>query len=236
MGEHTIEIYADGADIEQMKHTYKDGKICGFITNPSLMKKANVSNYTSFVEEVVNTFHETPISFEVFSDDFVQMKKEAIKLTSFGDNIFVKIPIMNSKGESSIPLIRELSNQGIKLNVTAVFTIEQVKDIVSALNENTESIVSVFAGRTADTGVDPLGIMEASAELCHSKNNVKLLWASPREVLNIVQANKVGADIITCTPELIGKMDNFGKDLTQYSKETVQMFLEDSQSLNYSIL
>lgn len=231
-----VAIYADGADIKQMKETYEGGKVTGFTTNPSLMKKAGVSDYTNFAKEVVREFPDVPVSFEVFADDFETMKKEAEKIDTFGENVFVKIPVMNSKGESSVPLIKELSAQGIKLNVTAIFTVEQVKNVVEVLTEGTENIVSVFAGRIADTGIDPIDIMKKSAEICHSKEGVKLLWASPREVLNIIQANDVGSDIITCTPDLIKKMDGIGKDLEEYSKETVQMFLKDSTSLGYSVL
>lgn len=231
-----ISIYADGADINQMKEIYESGKVTGFTTNPSLMKKAGVSDYTTFAKEVVKEFPDVPVSFEVFADNFEIMKKEAEKINTFGENVFVKIPVMNSKGESSVPLIKELSAQGIKLNVTAVFRVEQVKNVVEALTEGTENIVSVFAGRIADTGINPIDIMKKSAEICHSKEGVKILWASPREVLNIIQANDVGADIITCTPDLIKKMDGIGKDLEEYSKETVQMFLKDSTSLGYSVL
>lgn len=231
-----VAIYADGADIEQMKETYKGGKVTGFTTNPSLMKKAGITNYISFAKEVVEEFPDVPISFEVFADDFETMKKEAEKIASFGENVFVKIPVMNSKGKSSVPLIKELSAQGIKLNVTAIFTVKQVTEVVEALSEGIENIVSVFAGRIADTGIDPIDIMKESAAICHSKSGAKLLWASPREVLNIIQADEVGADIITCTPDLIKKLDGLGKDLEQFSKETVQMFLDDSTALGYSVL
>ena len=231
-----IDIYSDGADLEQMREIYKTEKVSGFTTNPSLMKKAGIKDYNKFVKEVVTEFPHTPISFEVFGDDFETMRKEALKLEKIADNVFVKIPITNSKGETSIPLINELANEGIKLNITAIFTIEQVKQVVEVLNEDVESVVSVFAGRIADTGIDPINIMKQSAEICHSKENVQLLWASPREVLNIIQAEQIGADIITCTPDLIEKTSNFDKDLEQYSLETVQMFLEDSKALGFSIL
>lgn len=231
-----VEIYADGADITQMKETYNAGRVTGFTTNPSLMKKAGVSDYSSFAKEVVKEFPDVPVSFEVFADDFKTMKREAEKIAQFGENVFVKVPVMNSMGESSVPLIKELSSQGIKLNVTAIFTVKQVTEVVDALTEGVESIVSVFAGRIADTGIDPIDIMKTSVEICHAKSGVNLLWASPREVLNIVQANDVGADIITCTPDLIKKLDGIGKDLEQFSQETVQMFLDDSTSLGYSII
>lgn len=231
-----IEIYADGADINQMKEAYKTGKVTGFTTNPSLMKKAGVKDYKTFANEVVQEFPGTSVSFEVFGDDFEVMKQEAEVLSALGNNVYVKIPISNSKGESSVPLIKELSAKGIKLNVTAIFTVEQVEEVVEVLHPNTNNIISVFAGRIADTGVDPIPLMEESKEICDTKTGTQLLWASPREVLNIIQADEVGADIITCTPDLINKMENLGKDLKEYSLETVQMFLRDSQNLGFSII
>jgi len=231
-----VKIYADGADIEQMKKVYKSGKVDGFTTNPSLMKKAGITDYRHFTDTVIKEFPNLPISFEVFRDDFTLMKKEAEVLSSLGENVFVKIPVMNSKGESSVPLIKELSAKGLKLNVTAIFTVEQVNSVVEVLSPGTDNIVSVFAGRIADTGIDPMEIMKESKEICSNKDGTKLLWASPREVLNIIQADEVEADIITCTPELINKLDTIGKDLEQFSLETVQMFLEDSQNLGFSII
>lgn len=236
MSKLNVEIYADGADINQMKEVYKTGKVTGFTTNPSLMKQAGVTDYKTFANEVVQEFPETSISFEVFGDDFEIMKKEAEVLSSLGENVYVKIPVSNSKGESSVPLIKELSAEGINLNITAIFTVEQVKRVVEVLSPNTKNIISVFAGRIADTGVDPVSIMKESKAICDTKEGAQLLWASPREVLNIIQADQVGADIITCTPELINKMDNIGKDLEEFSLETVRMFLNDSQKLGFSII
>lgn len=230
----SIKIYLDSADLEKMKQSYATGYVSGFTTNPSLMKKAGVSSYTEFVNEVVKNFPDVPASFEVFSDDFEGMEEEAKKLTSLGENVFVKIPIMNTKGESSIPLIKKLSNEGLKLNVTAVFTLKQVKETVEVLNN--DSIVSVFAGRIADTGINPMEIIQRSAEICHSKKGVKLLWASTRELLNIFQAEEAGADIITVTPDVIAKFNLIGKDLEEYSLETVKGFYKDVQTLGYSIL
>ncbi|MBM6615338.1 transaldolase [Desemzia sp. RIT804] len=231
-----IDIYSDGAEIEKMKDSYKSGKVSGFTTNPSLMKKAGITSYTEFAQEVVAEFPSVPISFEVFSDDFEIMKKEALKIAEYGDNVFVKIPITNTKGESSIPLIHELSKEGLSLNVTAILTIDQVEETVDAFVEGTTNIVSVFAGRIADTGVDPLPIMKQSVEICQHKAGTKLLWASSREVLNILQADEIGADIITCTPDLIAKLKNIGKDLKELSLDTVKMFNTDIKSLGYSIL
>jgi len=232
----SIKIYSDGADIEKMKYSYSTGYISGFTTNPSLMKQAGIQNYKQFVKEVIKEFPDVPVSFEVFSDDFDIMEKEAKKLSSFGNNVFVKIPIMNTKGESSVPLIKKLSDEGLNLNITAVFTVKQVNDAVSALNSESKSIISVFAGRIADTGIDPMNIMKESAEICHSKKGVELLWASSRELLNIFQAQEAGADIITVTPDLISKFNLIGKNLEEYSLDTVKGFYKDVQSLGYSIL
>ena len=231
-----VAIYADGADIEQMKEVYKGGRVTGFTTNPTLMNKAGITDYKSFANDVVQEFPDVSISFEVFGDDFETMKKEAELISTLGENVFVKIPVTNSKGEPSTPLIKELSAANVKLNITALFTVEQVREVVDVLTPGTENIISVFAGRIADTGVDPMDIMRESKEICETKPGAQLLWASPREVLNIVQADEVGADIITCTPELINKLDNLGKDLNQFSLETVQMFLNDSQNLGFSII
>ena len=236
MQELTIDIYSDGADLEQMKSVFELGKVTGFTTNPSLMKKAGIDDYNRFAQRAIEAFPDVPISFEVFADDFDVMQKEAEKIATFGDNVFVKIPVMNTKGESSIPLIKKLSEQDINLNVTAVFTVDQVKEVVDALKEGVDSIVSVFAGRIADTGVDPMEIMKESAEICHKKDGVKLLWASTRELLNLYEAQESGSDIITVPPSIIKKLDNVGKDLHEYSRETVQGFADDIAELSYTIL
>jgi transaldolase len=231
-----IDIYADGADIQGMLEMYRKDYIKGFTTNPTLMKKAGVKSYTAFASEVVNKIPDRPISFEVFSDDFESMKKEALILSGYGENVFVKIPIMNSQGESSIPLISELSNEGVNLNVTAIFTTGQVQAVVDAFNEKTKNIVSVFAGRIADAGVDPEEVMKKSSAICHQKKGVMSLWASCREVFNIVQADRCGVDIITVTNDLIEKLGNLGKDLEQFSLETVQMFESDGRKLGFEII
>lgn len=231
-----IAIYADGADIEQMKKVYKEGLVKGFTTNPSLMKTAGVKDYNKFAADVVKEIPDYSISFEVFGDDFSTMEEEAKKLSKLGNNVFVKIPITNSKGESSIPLIRKLSNEGINLNITAIFTLEQVKQTVDALNEKSKSIVSVFAGRIADTGVNPETIMKESVNICKNKKNVYLLWASCREVYNIIQAQEIGVDIITVPNTIIEKLKNLGKSLEEYSLETVKEFAKDVKILGYSIL
>ncbi|MDE7310478.1 MAG: transaldolase [Eubacterium sp.] len=231
-----IAVFADGADIDGMKAEYEKGIVKGFTTNPSLMKKAGVTDYVSFSEEVVKAIPDLPLSFEVFADDFETMEKEARVIAALGDNVYVKIPITNTKGESSIPLIQRLSAYGIKLNVTAVFTLEQVRQAVDALAEGTQNIVSVFAGRIMDAGVDAEPMMKETVAVCREKAGTQSLWASCREVFNIVQADRCGVDIITVTNDLLAKIPNFGKDLAQFSLETVQMFARDGVSLGFSIL
>ena len=198
-----VEVFADGADIEEMKAAYNNKYVDGFTTNPSLMAKAGVTDYKAFAEEVVKAIPDASISFEVFADDLETMEKEAEILKQYGDNVFVKIPIVTTTGESTLPLIKKLSADNVRLNVTAVYTIEQVRDITNAVTEGVPTYVSVFAGRIADTGVDPLPLMKESVEVTHSKKGVKLLWASCREVINVIQADEIGADIITCPADVV---------------------------------
>lgn len=231
-----IKIYADGADIQEILDTYRNKTVDGFTTNPSLMKQAGVSDYKNFAKTVISQISDLPVSFEVFGDEFNTMKKEALLLSDYGKNVFVKIPIQNTKGESSLPLIQELSSAGINLNITAIFTVKQVRDVCHCVCDNSKTIVSVFAGRIADTGIDPMPIMKESAAFCHQKNNVFLLWASTREIFNLVQAEKTNCDIITIPPHLLKKKENFGMDLNQRSLETVQDFSRDIRSLGFSIL
>ncbi|MFT3985756.1 MAG: transaldolase [Lachnospiraceae bacterium] len=231
-----ITIYADGADIEGMKAEYRKGYVKGFTTNPTLMKKAGVKDYVSFAKEALSEISDLPLSFEVFADDFETMEKEAKMIAALGNNVYVKIPITNSVGESSIPLIKRLSEAGLKLNVTAMLTLKQVRDTVSAFAPGTQNIVSVFAGRIMDTGEDATVIMKEAAGICREKPGTLLLWASCREVYNIIQADACGTDIITVTNDILAKLPNIGKDLTTLSLETVQMFARDSKSLGYSIL
>ncbi|MFM1581519.1 transaldolase [Helcococcus bovis] len=231
-----IKIYADGADINGMLEEYNKGIVSGFTTNPSLMKKAGVKDYKTFAKEVTSKIKDLSVSFEVFGDDFETMKKEALILKEYGENVFVKIPIQNTKGESSIPLIKELSLLGVNVNATAIFTVEQVKEVVNAVSEESNTIISVFAGRIADLGVNPMPIMEESLKLVKTKKNVELLWASTREVYNIIQADELGVDIITVQNDLLKKMNDFGKDLNQRSLETVIDFNNDVKSLGFSIL
>ncbi|HAG69607.1 MAG TPA: transaldolase [Lachnospiraceae bacterium] len=231
-----ITVYADGADIEGMKEEYRKGYVKGFTTNPTLMKKAGVKDYMAFAREALKEIPDLPLSLEVFADDFDTMEKEAKAIAALSDNVYVKIPITDSRGQSSIPLIRKLSEEGLKLNVTAMLTLAQVREAVAAFKEGTCNIVSVFAGRILDTGVDAVPIMKEVSDICRTKPGTLSLWASCREVYNIIQADQCGTDIITVTNDILKKLPNLGKDLTQLSLETVQMFVNDGKSLGFSIL
>ena len=232
-----VEVFAGGAYIEQMKAAYKNKEVDGFTTNPSLMAKAGVTDYKAFAEEVVREIPDASISFEVFGDDLETMEKEAEILKQYGDNVFVKIPIVNTKGETTIPLIKKLSADNVRLNITAVYTLDQVKEITDAVTEGVPTYISVFAGRIADTGVDPVPMVKESVEIAHSKAGVKLLWASCREVINVIQADELGADIITCPADVVKKVNtNLGRDIEELSVDTVQGFAKDIQSSGLSIL
>ncbi|RYM02844.1 transaldolase [Sporolactobacillus sp. THM7-7] len=231
-----VKIYADGADIDDMLDAYRSGFVSGFTTNPTLMKRAGVTDYVAFAREVVEKIPDLPLSFEVFADDFTTMEKEAEKIHSFGKNVFIKIPITNTKGESSIPLIRKLQDKGYSLNITAILTTKQVEETVDALNPDVENIVSVFAGRIADSGRDPIPYMKKAVELCNQKKGAHLLWASSRELFNVYEADRLGVAIITCTPAIIEKLKKVGKTLEQVSLDTVKGFNKDIQSLGYTIL
>ncbi|EFE59950.1 transaldolase [Staphylococcus epidermidis] len=232
-----VKVFADGADIEEMKSAYKNQLVDGFTTNPSLMAKAGITDYKAFAEEVVSEIPDASISFEVFADDLPTMEKEAEILKQYGDNVFVKIPIVTTTGESTLPLIKRLSSKQVRLNVTAVYTIEQVKAITDAVTEGVPTYVSVFAGRIADTGIDPLPLMKESVKVTHSKEGVQLLWASCREVYNVIQADEIGADIITCPADVVKKVNNnLGRDIGELSVDTVKGFAKDIQSSGLSIL
>lgn len=220
-----------------MKSAYKNQLVDGFTTNPSLMAKAGVTDYKAFAEEAVSEIPDASISFEVFADDLSTMEKEAEILKQYGDNVFVKIPIVTTTGESTLPLIKSLSSKQVRLNVTAVYTIEQVKAITDAVTEGVPTYVSVFAGRIADTGIDPLPLMKEAVKVTHSKEGVQLLWASCREVYNVIQANEIGADIITCPADVVKKVNNnLGRDIGELSVDTVKGFAKDIQSSGLSIL
>lgn len=231
-----LKIFADGALLEDMLDLYKNYPfVSGFTTNPTLMKKAGVKDYNKFAKEILSVIDNMPLSFEVFADDIEEMEKEAMIISSWGKNVYVKIPITNSKGVSTKEIIKRLSDKGVKLNVTAILTLEQVEIAVESLNENVESIISVFAGRISDSGRNAMEYMKKAKDICMQKSKIELLWASPREAYNIVQAEEVGADIITCTKDLLIKYSKFGKSLEQISLETVQMFVDDANKLGYKI-
>lgn len=231
-----ISIYSDGADLGKMKESYASGFVDGFTTNPSLMKAGGVTDYLSFAKEVLTAFPEAPISFEVFGDDAETMKKEALILKDLGEHVFVKIPVIDTKGNSMAPLIKELSELGIKLNVTAITTPDQVRDAVDAFKEGTTNIVSIFVGRLNDVGTDTDDFVRESREICDTKPGSLLLWASTREVYNIVQADHLGCDIITVPPQIIGKLKNLGKSAGEISLDTVKAFQKDISELGFSIL
>ncbi len=230
-----VKIFADGADVGGMLDMYKRPYVRGFTTNPTLMRKAGISDYRAFAREVLAAIPDRPISFEVFSDDFAEMEKQAREIASWGSNVNVKIPVTNTKGEPSYGLIRTLASSGIKLNVTAVFSLEQVRDVVAHLDPKTPAYVSVFAGRIADTGRDPMPLMAAARALVHVLPQAELIWASPRELLNVFHAEAVNCDIITVTNDVLAKLSNVGKDLHQFSLETVQMFRDDAVKAGFKL-
>ena len=231
----SIKIFADGADLDDIKRLATDRHVSGFTTNPTLMRKAGVSDYEAFAKEVLQVVTDRPVSFEVFADDLAGMEKQAVKIASWGPNVNVKIPVTNTKGEFTGPIISSLSSRCVQLNVTAIMTLKQVSAVADALDEATPAIVSVFAGRIADAGVDPVPHMQEAVRILKSRPKAELLWASPRESYNIIQANDVGCHIITITKDLQKKMDLFGKDLDAYSLETVKMFYRDATSAGYDI-
>ena len=235
MDNKRIEIFADGANLQSMKEKCNISYISGFTTNPTLMKKAGVKDYIKFAQDAVESIPDLPISFEVFSDDFEKMKNEARKIAKIGKNVYVKIPITNSRGESSIRTIRELSKEGLKLNITAVFTIKQVKKVLEVLQPGSSNIISIFAGRIMDTGINAMEIVSEVSMLCKESGNARVLWASCREVYNIIQAEECGADIITVTDSILNKLSLLGKSLEEYSLETVKMFNEDSKAIGFEI-
>jgi len=209
--------------------------ITGFTTNPTLMRKAGVTDYAAFAKDILSEIKDRPISFEVFSDEFHEMERQARIINSWADNVYVKIPITNTKRESAFNLVKKLAGEGIKQNVTAILSLNQVEHILPALGTKTPAIISVFAGRIADTGRDPMPIMKKALEMIKPYKNVELLWASPRELLNIVQANEIGCHIITATPDILKKLDFVGYDLEDFSLDTVKMFYDDGQKVGYKL-
>lgn len=230
-----VKLFADGADLNDMIQMSRKPFISGLTTNPTLMKKAGISNYESFAKDVIKEIPDKPLSFEVFSDELDEMKIQAEKISSWGENVFVKIPVTNTKGKSTSSLVRYLSQNGIKINVTALMTVAQVQDTAEVLESNVQSYVSVFAGRIADTGIDPISTMQESLKVLSSVTKCELIWASPRELLNVIQADEIGCHVITATTDILNKLELIGKDLNEYSLETVRMFYRDGQSAGFNI-
>jgi len=230
-----IKLFSDGADLAAIRAMAANPRIQGFTTNPTLMRKAGVTDYAAFAKEAIQIVGNRSISFEVFSDDFAAMEREARIIASWGGNTYVKIPVTNTQGETATPLIRKLSRENIRLNVTAILTNEQVRAVADALAPETPSIVSVFAGRIADTGVDPVPLMSEAVNILRAWPRAELLWASPRELLNVFHANQCGCHIITATPDVLAKLSLVGKDLAAYSLETVKMFYNDGKAAGFRL-
>ena len=231
----SIKLFADCADLETIARLSQHPFIQGITTNPTLMRRANVADYQAFAADVLKTVSGRPVSFEVISDDFAEMEQQGLEMATWGSNVYVKIPVTNTHGEFSGPLIRQLSEAGVQVNVTALMTTDQVKKVLAYLSKETRSFVSVFAGRVADTGRDPAPVMTRAVELLRSHSLAELIWSSPREVLNIFQADLIGCHIITATSDILDKLSNIDKDLSVFSLETVQMFYEDALQAGYTI-
>jgi transaldolase len=230
-----VKLFADGADIAGIREMAANPSIAGFTTNPTLMRKAGITDYKAFALDVLKVVPDRPVSFEVFADDFPTMERQAMEIASWGPRVNVKIPVTNTKGEFCGPLVKRLSEAGVQVNVTAVMTLEQVQRITDQLAAQTPAIVSVFAGRIADTGRDPVPVMAESVRILKAKPKAELIWASPRELLNIFQADQVGCHIITATNDILKKLALVDKDLDAYSLETVEMFCKDAQAAGFSI-
>lgn len=230
-----VKIFADGADKAGMMEMHAKPFIKGLTTNPTLMRKAGISDYRAFAKDILSAIRDKPISFEVFSDDFEDMERQAMEIASWGPNVYVKIPVTNTKGESCRELVRRLSGRKVKLNVTALMTLEQVRDVVASLDAETPSYISVFAGRIADTGRDPVPLMTSAVDIMRANSKSELIWASPRELLNIFQADAVGCHIITVTNDVLKKLSNVGADLEGFSLDTVKMFHNDALQAGFKL-
>jgi transaldolase len=230
-----LKVFADGADINDMLKAYNSGSVSGFTTNPTLMKRSGITDYMAFAKEALQNITDMPISFEVFSDELEEMETQAYKLRDLAENVYVKIPVTNTKGVPTYDLINKLTSSGVKVNVTAIFTENQIKNVSENIKNSTPSVISIFAGRIANTGIDPEPIMKFAVDLTRSNPEKEILWASPREALNIIQAERCGCDIITVTPDILKAMDTFGKDLDEFSLETVKMFYDDACEAGFKI-
>jgi transaldolase len=233
--ELSVKIFADGADLDAILALAADKRIAGFTTNPTLMWKAGLTDYEEFAKRLLERITVHPISFEVFADDAEEMRRQALLISSWGENVYVKIPVTTTDGESMAPLVRELSESGVKVNVTALFTTAQVELITGAVRDGAPSYLSVFAGRIADAGIDPVPIMARAVSVAADAGRAELIWASPREILNVVQADQIGCHIITVTHDLLPKLDSLGKDLDQFSLETVRMFHRDAVAAGFKL-
>jgi transaldolase len=230
-----VKLFADGADLDGIIALAHDPRISGFTTNPTLMRAAGVDDYETFANAVVAAVPDRPISFEVFADDFDEMERQALKLAALGDNVYVKIPVTDPSGEPSTKLVRQLAEHGIQLNITAILTLDQVAWVAESLQDGPAGIVSVFAGRIADTGRDPIPMMTTALELLRPAPNLELLWASSRELLNLVQADSIGCHIITMTNDLVAKLSTIGRDLAEFSLQTVRMFHDDAARSGFQL-
>lgn len=235
VNELKVKIFADGADKAGMLEMYAKPFVKGLTTNPTLMKKAGITDYRAFCKDILTTIHDKPLSFEVFSDDFAEMERQALEIASWGNNVYVKIPITNTKQEPCYELVKKLAAKEVKLNVTALMTLDQVQNVVDVLNPNIPSYVSVFAGRIADTGFDPVPLMSKAVQILKASPAAELIWASPRELLNIFQADEIGCQVITVTNDILKKLDLVGYDLNKYSLDTVKMFYADAVAAGYKL-
>jgi len=235
LAELKIKLFADGADKTQILRFYANPLIRGFTTNPTLMRSAGVKNYEAFAREILDVIRDRPISFEVFADNFGEMERQARKIAAWGENVYVKIPISNTKRQSSMELAGQLAHSGVKVNITAVLTLDQVRAAADALTGGSPGIISIFAGRIADTGRDPVPTVAAAVDLVSAYSNIELIWASPRELLNIFQANDAGCHIITVPETILTKLETVGKDLDEFSLETVAMFHHDAARSGYQL-
>jgi len=230
-----VKLFADGADRAGMLEMYKKPFVKGFTTNPTLMCRAGVTDYRAFAKDILQAIPDRPISFEVFSDEFPEMERQAMEIAGWGEHVYVKIPVTNTRREPAYDLIGRLANAGVKMNITALFTLDQVRDVVARLSPRVPSCVSVFAGRIADTGLDPVPLMAASVALLAPNPKAELIWASPRELLNIFQADAIGCQIITVTNDILKKLNLVGYDLGDYSLDTVKMFYNDAQKAGFKL-
>ena len=235
LSELSVKIFADGADKAGMLEMYANPLIKGFTTNPTLMRKAGVSDYRTFAHQIIEAIPDRPLSFEVFSDEFDEMERQALEISSWGENVYVKIPVTNTRQQPSYDLLRRLARAGVKVNVTALMALDQARDVNAALADGPSSYVSIFAGRIADTGRDPVPLMAAAVELLRPYPNLELIWASPRELLNIFQADATGCHIITVTNDILKKLPLVGKSLHERSLDTVRMFYNDAQQAGYTL-